>query len=90
MTLFNIRLIIVTGIKKNTRNRLLSIIDKLFLRRRASFVESAFGVMKCNMNLERERHRSVDNYVVNVLSCLVAYSFRYRCSKGVVNMSVLG
>ena len=49
--------------------------DKILLRKR-SVVESVFNILKNHMNLEHTRHRSPINFLVNTLSCLVAYQFR--------------
>jgi hypothetical protein len=66
---------LITGIKKNMKNYLMPILDKLMLRGRF-IVESVFNIMKNHMNLEHTRHRSSINFCINILSCLVAYSFR--------------
>jgi hypothetical protein len=66
---------IVTGIKASMKNYLMTIKDKIFLRKR-SVIESVFNILKNNMNLEHTRHRSPINFLVNIISCLVAYQFR--------------
>jgi hypothetical protein len=66
---------LITGIRKNMKNHLMPLLDKLMLRGRF-IVESVFHVMKNHMNLEHSRHRTHVNFCVNLLACLVAYSFR--------------
>lgn len=66
---------LITGIRKNMQSYLMPLIDKILLRKRF-IVESAFNIMKNHMNLEHTRHRSVINSFVNIIACLVAYSFR--------------
>lgn len=66
---------ILVGIRKNMKNYLMPIFNKLLLRKRF-IVETLFGVLKQDMGLEHSRHRSPINAVIHVLSCLVAYCFR--------------
>jgi hypothetical protein len=73
--LFKKGLKIITGIKNNMKNYLLSLQDKILLRKR-SLIESVFNIMKNHMNLEHTRHRSPINFLVNTLSCLVAYQLK--------------
>jgi hypothetical protein len=73
--LFRRGLRIITGIKANMRNYLMSLSDKILLRKR-SVIESVFDILKHHMNLEHTRHRSPINFLVNAISCLVAYQFR--------------
>jgi len=73
--LFKRGLKIVTGIKANMKNYLLSLNDKILLRKR-SVIESVFDILKNRMGLEHTRHRSPTNFLVHTLSCLVAYQLR--------------
>lgn len=66
---------LITGIRRNMKNYLMPMLDKLMLRGRF-IVESVFNIMKNHMNLEHSRHRSVINFCVNTLACLAAYSFK--------------
>src|SRR5690348_7707305 len=66
---------LITGIKRNMRNHLMPLADKLMLRKRF-IIETVLDTLKCGMGLEHSRHRSVINAMVHVLSCLVAYAFR--------------
>jgi len=66
---------LITGIRRNMKNHLMPLADKLMLRRRF-VIETVLDTLKCGMGLEHSRHRSVTNAMVHVLSCLVAYAFR--------------
>ena len=66
---------ILVGIRKNMKNYLMSLFDKLLLRSRF-IIETLLGVLKQDMGLEHTRHRSPINGIVHILSCLVAYCFK--------------
>ena len=66
---------LVTGIRRNMRNHLMPLADKLMLRKRF-VIETVLDTLKSDMGLEHSRHRSVMNAMVHILSCLVAYAFR--------------
>jgi Transposase DDE domain len=66
---------LITGIRRNMRNQLMPLADKLMLRKRF-VIETVLDILKCEMGLEHSRHRSVMNAMVHILSCLVAYAFR--------------
>jgi hypothetical protein len=66
---------LITGIRRNMRNHLMPLADKLMLRKRF-VIETVLDILKCEMGLEHSRHRSLLNAMVHVLSCLVAYAFR--------------
>ena len=66
---------LITGIRRNMRNHLMPLADKL-MRRKRFLIETVLDILKCEMGLEHSRHRSVMNAMVHILSCLVAYAFR--------------
>jgi hypothetical protein len=66
---------LITHIRRNMRNYLMPLADKIMLRKRF-VIETVLNILKCEMGLEHSRHRSVTNAMVHVLSCLVAYAFR--------------
>ena len=66
---------LITGIRRNMRNYLMPLADKLLLRKRF-VIETVLDTLKSEMGLEHSRHRSVMNAMVHILSCLVAYAFR--------------
>jgi hypothetical protein len=66
---------LITGIRRNMRNYLMPLADKIMLRKRF-VIETVLDILKCEMGLEHSRHRAPVNAMVHVLSCLVAYAFR--------------
>lgn len=68
---------LITGIRKNMKNRLMSISDKLLLRKR-SIIETINDQLKNISQIEHSRHRSFTNFLVNLLSGLVAYCFQKK------------
>ena len=63
---------LITGIRRNMKNYLMPIIDKLLLRRRF-VVETVFDALKSQFGLVHTRHRSPTNAMVHILSCIAAY-----------------
>lgn len=74
-TLYQRGLKLITGIKRNMKNYLMPIIEKIMLRKRF-LIETIFDVLKVHMNLSHTRHRSPTNACVNILSCLTAYQLK--------------
>ena len=68
---------LITKVKKNMKEKLLPLFDKLLLRKRA-IIESVIDQLKNISNIEHSRHRSVTNFLVNVLAGLTAYTFREK------------
>lgn len=66
---------IITGLKKNMKNKLLSVYDKIMLRKR-SLIETTFGYLKKTFDLEHTRHRSPINFLVHIISTLIAYALK--------------
>ena len=65
---------LVTKLKKNMKNKLMDITDKILLRKRA-VIECVNDFLKNICQIEHSRHRSAANFFINVISGLVAYSF---------------
>ena len=65
---------LVTKLKKNMKNALMHTYDKILLRKRA-VIESVNDVLKNQCQIEHTRHRSFDNFISNLISGLIAYSF---------------
>lgn len=65
---------LVTKIKKNMKNSLMLLQDKIMLRKRA-LIESVNDELKNICQIEHTRHRSFENFILNILSALAAYSF---------------
>ena len=68
---------LVTRLKKNMKNVLMDIGDKLMLRKRA-VIESVNNLLKNKCQVEHTRHRSVVNFLVNLLAAVAAYGFLSR------------
>lgn len=65
---------LITGIRNNMRNSLMTMHDKIMLRKR-SVIETVNDELKNICQVEHSRHRSVANFIVNLISGLIAYSF---------------
>ena len=63
---------LITKLKANMKNRLLPLADKLLLRKRA-IIETVLDQLKNISQIEHTRHRSVNNFVVNLVCGLIAY-----------------
>lgn len=66
---------LITKIKKNMKNRLLTYFDKILLRKRA-VIESINDQLKNISQIEHTRHRSIWNFMANILAALIAYSLQ--------------
>ena len=64
---------LVTRIKKNMKNSLMSLHDKILLRKR-SLIETVNDELKNVCQIEHTRHWSVDNFATNLLAGLFAYN----------------
>ena len=65
---------LISKIKKNMKNSLMLLQDKIVLKKRA-LIETVNGELKNICQVEHTRHRSFDNFTTNLLSELIAYSF---------------
>lgn len=65
---------LVTGIRNKMKNSLMSMNDKIMLRKR-SVIETVNDELKNICQIEDSRHRSFINVIVNILAGLAAYSF---------------
>jgi hypothetical protein len=64
----------VTGIKSNMKNRLMSLRDRIMLRKR-SVIETMNDELKNICRAEHSRHRSLHNFIMNLIAALGAYCF---------------
>ena len=71
--MFDIQLI--TKLRDNMKNQLMTWTDRILLRRRA-IIETIIDQLKNISQIEHSRHRSVTNFFVNVLCGLIAYCRR--------------
>jgi hypothetical protein len=66
---------LVTGIKKNMKNKLLPLWDKLMLRKR-NLIETINDQLKNSNQIEHTRHRSPTNFLGNLLAGLISYQLQ--------------
>jgi len=71
------KLELITKLKKNMKNQFLNLTDKILLRKRA-VIETIFDQLKNISQIEHTRHRSFWNFLVNLASGLIAYSWQER------------
>jgi hypothetical protein len=64
---------LITKLRKNMRNQLLELSDRLLLRKRA-LIETIIDQLKNVCQMEHSRHRSPFNFLVHLLAGLAAYS----------------
>ncbi|MBO5848542.1 MAG: IS982 family transposase [Bacteroidales bacterium] len=65
---------LVTKIKNNMKNSLMSMSDKILLRKRA-LIESTNDELKNIAQIEHSRHRSFSNFIVNTIAAIAAYCY---------------
>lgn len=71
--LFEQGLQLITRLRKNMKNHLMHLSEKLLLRKRA-IIESIIDQLKNISQIEHSRHRSPVNFVVHLIAGLIAYS----------------
>ena len=65
---------LITHIKNNMKNSLMTMSDKILLRKR-SIIETVNDELKNICQIEHSRHRSFTNFLSNIVAGLIAYSF---------------
>lgn len=65
---------LITKVKSNMKNSLMSVADKILLRKRA-LIETVNDELKNIAQIEHSRHRSFNNFIANSLSAIAAYCF---------------
>ena len=65
---------LITKLKSNMKGALMPVSDRLLLRKRA-LIETINDELKNIAQIEHSRHRSFDNFLVNLLSGIAAYCF---------------
>lgn len=65
---------LITHIRNNMKNVLMEMKDKILLRKR-SVIETVNDELKNICSIEHSRHRSINNFISNTISALIAYSF---------------
>ena len=64
---------LITPIRKNMKNSLMKLQDKLLLRKRF-IIETILDQLKNISQIEHSRHRSPTNFAINLLAALIAYT----------------
>ena len=75
--LFEDGLHLITGIRNNMKNVLMTMRDKILLRKR-SVIETINDQLKNICHAEHSRHRSFGNFITNLVASLIAYSFQEK------------
>ena len=65
---------LITKVKNNMKNSLMSISDKICLRKRA-LIETVNDELKNIAQIEHSIHRSFNNFIANALGAIAAYCF---------------
>lgn len=65
---------LITQLRNNMKNCLMTLSDKILLRKR-SVIETVNDELKNMCQIEHSRHRSVGNFLTNLIAGLIAYSF---------------
>lgn len=73
-SLFDDGIHLVTGIKANRKNRLMPLWDRIMLRKRY-IIECINDMLKNTGKLVHSRHRSINNFIMNLVSAIAAYCF---------------
>lgn len=73
-SLFDNGIHIVTGVRANMKNKLMSMWDKMLLRKRY-IIETINDLLKNSAQIVHSRHRSINNFIMNLISALGAYCF---------------
>jgi hypothetical protein len=66
---------LITTLRKDMKNKLLPLMDKLLLRKR-SLIKTVNDQLKNISQIEHSRHRSVTNFLVNLVAGLIAYTYQ--------------
>ena len=84
LELYDQGLLLMTTLRKNMKNQLMCLEDKLLLRKR-SIIETINDQLKNISQIEHSRYRSYPNFIVNLLAGLIAYTFQLK--KPAINFS---
>lgn len=68
---------LITTVRKNMKKRIMSVFEKFFLGKRG-LVETVIDQFKSICQIEHSRHRSPDNFIINLVSGLIAYCLKPR------------
>ncbi|MDX1976576.1 MAG: IS982 family transposase [Pseudanabaenaceae cyanobacterium bins.68] len=66
---------LITTVRKNMKNKLMTLEDKLWLKKRR-LIETVNDQLKNMYLIEHSRHRKVANFMVNLVAGLIAYTYQ--------------
>ena len=66
---------LITKLKRNMKNSLMNLYDKILLRKKA-VIETVNDELKNICQIEHTRHRSVDNFATNLIAGIIAYNLQ--------------
>jgi len=75
---------LVTKLKKNMRNRLMPLMDNI------PIIETVNDQLKNISQIEHSRHRSITNFMVNLVAGLIAYTYQDKKPSLIYLCSTLG
>lgn len=75
--LFSNNLKLITPFKKNMKNKLIEPWEKLMLRKRA-LIETVNDQLQNISQMIHSRHRSISNFMVNLVAGLIAYTWQNK------------
>ena len=79
---------LITKLRRNMKNRLFTLKDRLLLRKR-SIVETIIDQLKNISQVEHSRHRSLINCLVNIVGGLIAYCHQPKKPSIVIDHNLL-
>lgn len=79
---------LITKLKRNMKNRLMPLVDRLLLRKR-SIIETIIDQLKNISQIEHSRHRSPVNCLVNIVCGLIAYCHQPKKPAFAINHNLL-
>ena len=68
---------LITTLRKDMKNKLMPMLGKLLLRQRA-LIETVNDQLKHICQIDHSRHRSVLNFLVNLIAGLIAYTYQAK------------
>jgi hypothetical protein len=77
---------LITKIKKNMKNALMHLHDKIILRKRA-IIETINDLLKNGCQIEHTRHRCLANFIGNLVAGLIAYNLAPK--KPALNLEII-
>jgi len=86
-TLFKKGVELITKVRKNMKQKVLDAFDKALLRKRA-IVETVIDQLKNISQIEHTRHRSIENFLLNLIAGLTAYALQPK--KPAINTACSG